>query len=216
MVVYINTNPDAYVDMTFKDELWNVVDGIIASGGRILTWLDNKGVLIRCHAKGFNNVGLSGTMVEKIEECDYAVCCWDGIRQVEAMEIMLVLVMGKPCRMYYIPLKLWFDINSFDDLRRFINERSCWTPEEEKHLTDIVCGSSLSLEEKRDVLGTLCEYGNYVYAMFDLAEGLLKSEAELKEKCQKLIRYRSYPYMQERIDKLYDAIFEKRIKEEGS
>ena len=155
-------------------------------------------------------------MVEKIQQCDYAVCCWDGLNQVEAMEIMLVLVMGKACRMYYIPLKLWFDINSFDDLRRFVNERSCWTPEEERHLTDIVSGSSLSLEEKRDVLGTLCEYGNYVYAMFDLAEGLLKSEAELKEKCQKLIRYRSYPYMQERIDKLYDAIFEKRIKEEDS
>ena len=209
MVVYINTNPDAYTEKTFKDELRNIVDGIIASGGRILTWLDNKGVLFRCHAKGFNNVGLSGTMVEKIEECDYAVCCWDGIRQAEAMEIMLVLVMGKPCRMYYIPLKLWFDINSFDDLRRFVNERSCWTPEEERHLTDIVSGSSLSLEEKRDVLDSLCEYGNYVYEMFDLAEGLLKSESELKEKCQKLIRYRSYPYMHDCIDKLYDAIYEK-------
>ena len=216
MVVYINTDPDVYTEKTFKDELRNIVDGIIASGGRILTWLDNKGVLIRCHAYGFNNVGLSGTMVEKIEECDYAVNCWDGLSQGEAMEIMLVLVMGKSCRMYYIPLKLWFEINSFDDLRRFVNERSCWTPEEEKYLTDIVCGSSLSMEEKRDVLGSLCEYGNYVYEMFDLAEGLLKSEAELKEKCQKLIRYRSYPYMQDYIDKLYDAIFEKRIREEGS
>ena len=47
MVVYINTNPDAYTEKTFKDELRNIVDGIIASGGRILTWLDNKGVLIR-------------------------------------------------------------------------------------------------------------------------------------------------------------------------
>ena len=216
MVVYINSNPDAYTEKTFKDELRNIVDGIIASGGRILTWLDNKGVLLHCHSNGFNNVGLSGTMVDKIQECDYAVCCWDGVSQVEAMEIMLVLVMGKACRMYYIPLKLWFEINSFDDLRRFVNERSSWTPEEEKHLTDIVSGSSLSPEEKRDVLGSLCEYGNYVYEMFDLAEGLLKSEAELKEKCQKLIRYRSYPYMQDCIDKLYDAIFEKRIKEEDS
>lgn len=216
MVVYINTNPDAYVDKTFKNELWNMVDGIIDSGGRILTWIDNKGVLLRCHSNGFNNVGLSGTLVDKIQECDYAICCWDGISQVEAMEIILILIMSKTCRMYFIPLKMWFDISSFDDLRRFVNERSCWTPEEEIHLTDIVCGSSLGLEEKRDVLCSLCEYSNYIYETFDLAEGLLKSKADIKEIRRKLIRYHSYPYMQARIDKLYQAIYEEREEEDRS
>ena len=212
MVAYINTNPDAYAEKTFKDELWKIVDGLIASDDRILTWLDNKGVLLRCHAKGFNNVGLSGTMVEKIQECDYAVCCWDGVSQVEAMEIMLVLVMGKACRMYYIPLKLWFEINSFDDLRRFVKEHPCWTPEEEIYLTDIVYGSSLGLKEKRDVLSSLCEYSNYIYEVFDLAEGLHKSKAELEKIRREILEYRSYPYMEERIDELYQEIFEERKK----
>ena len=213
MVVYITTNPEAYVEKTFKDELWNIVDGIIDSSGRILTWIDNTGVLIRCHAKGFNNVGLSGTTVEKIQQCDYAVCCWDGIRQVGAMEIIIILLMSKTCHMYYIPLKMWFVIKSFDDLRRFVNERSCWTPEEEKRLTDIVCGSSLGLEEKRDALVGLWGYSNYIYEVFDLAEGLFKSNAEIKEIRRKLLDYRSYPYMQERIGQLNGAIFEEQEKE---
>ena len=213
MVVYINTRPDAYVEKTFKDELWNIVDGLIASGGRILTWPDNKGVLLLCHSNGFNNVGLSGTMVEKIQQCDYAVCCWDGIWEVGAMQIILILTLSKSCRMYYTPLKMWFDINSFDDLRGFVNERSCWTPEEEKRLTDIVCGSSLGLEEKRDALSGLCEYSNYIYEVFDLAEGLLKSKADLMEIRRKFFEHRSYPYMQERIGQLSQAIFEEREKE---
>ena len=90
MVVYINTNPDAYTEKTFKDELRNIVDGIIASGGRILTWLDNKGVLIRCHAKGFNNVGLSGTDAEMVAECDYMLCSWDGCNKARLKSITIM------------------------------------------------------------------------------------------------------------------------------
>lgn len=117
MTVYIWTDAEAYRRFMFRKVLLDTVHEIIASDGRILTWLDHKNVLMSCHVNEFNNVGLSGTDAEKVAECDYMLCSWDGCNKARLKSIKSLLALGKKCKMYYLPRNEWVEIFSEAELK---------------------------------------------------------------------------------------------------
>lgn len=336
MTVYIWTDAEAYGSDIFEKELWMTVDEIIAMDGRILSWLDNKRVLLRCRDKNFNNIGLSASDAEKVSECDCMLCSWDGFNQVKLKSVqsllalgktcrmfyipqnkwvdissevelmkldagcmkdfvvawgvddpddlpyefwaeldsfmaagdeinsneefieeffmdhhkymkyrmlgsdllgdvlkacdrfvvywdgelqcpfqfmMLRLVLRKTCRMYYSPLKMWFDINSVDDIRRFVNERPRWSEKQERILADTVYRSPFSYRDRIDFLHWIGDKSNYVYEIFSLTEKLISDDTDIDDAYRKVLEYQSYRYLEGCITGLERALCMERERE---
>lgn len=194
-------------------EFWAELDSLMITGDEILSFEDFIFEFFWNHGYRKNLIMLEDELIgDLLKTCDRFFVYWDGEVQSNFMFMMLRLVLRKSCRMYYSPLRMWFDINSVDDIRQFVNERQRWSEEQEKILTDTVFGSSFSLQDRIDYLRELSRKSNYVSEAFGLTEKLISDDADIDEAYWKVMKYQSYQYFEECIAGMQKEIVRERKK----
>lgn len=186
------------VEEDLSYEFWAELDSLMINGDEILSFEDFIFEFFWNHGYRKNLKMLEDELIgDLLKTCDRFFVYWDGEGKSDFMFMMLRLVLRKSCRMYYSPLRMWFDINSVDDIRRFVNERQRWSEEQEKILTDTVFGSSFSLQDRIDYLRELSRKSNYVSEVFGLTEKLISDDADIDEAYWEVMKYQSYQYIEE-------------------
>ncbi len=201
------------VEEDLSYEFWAELDSLMINGDEILSFEDFIFEFFWNHGYRKNLKMLEDELIgDLLKTCDRFFVYWDGEGQSNFMFMMLRLVLRKSCRMYYSPLRMWFDINSVDDIRRFVNERQRWSEEQEKILTDTVFGSSFSLQDRIDFLRELSRKSNYVSEVFGLTEKLISDDADIDEAYWEVMKYQSYQYFEEYIAGMQNEIVRERKK----
>ena len=194
-------------------EFWAELDSLMINGDEILSFEDFIFEFYWNHGYRKRLIKLEDELMrDLLKTCDRFFVYWDGEVQSNFMFMMLRLVLRKPCRMYYSPLRMWFDINSVDDIRRFVNERSRWSEKQERILADTVFGSSFSLQDRIDYLRVLSSKSNYVSEVFNLTEKLISDDADIDEAYWEVMKYQSYQYFEECIEGMQKEIVRERKK----
>ncbi len=201
------------VEEDLSYEFWAELDSLMINGDEILSFEDFIFEFFWNHGYRKNLKMLEDELIgDLLKTCDRFFVYWDGEVQSNFMFMMLRLVLRKSCRMYYSPLRMWFDINSVDDIRRFVNERQRWSEEQEKILTDTVFGSSFSLQDRIDFLRELSRKSNYVSEVFGLTEKLISDDADIDEAYWEVMKYQSYQYFEECIAGMQKEMVRERKK----
>ena len=202
------------VEEDLSYEFWAELDSLMINGDEILSFEDFIFEFYWNHGYRKRLIKLEDELMrDLLKTCDRFFVYWDGEVQSNFMFMMLRLVLRKPCRMYYSPLRMWFDINSVDDIRRFVNERQRWSEEQEKILTDTVFESSFSLQDRIDYLRELSRKSNYVSEVFELTERLISDDVDVDEAYREVMEHRSYRYLEGCIAGLERALCMERERE---
>lgn len=201
------------VEEDLSYEFWAELDSLMINGDEILSFEDFIFDFFWNHGYRKNLKMLEDELIgDLLKTCDRFFIYWDGEVQSNFMFMMLRLVLRKPCRMYYSPLRMWFDINSVDDIRRFVNERPRWSEKQERILADTVYRSSFSYKDRISLLRWIGDKSNYVYEIFNLTEKLISDDADIDEAYWEVMKYQSYQYFDECIEGMQKEIVRERKK----
>lgn len=202
------------VDEDLPFEFWTELDSLMITGDEILSFEDFIFEFYWNHGYRKKLKMLEDELIgDLLKTCDRFFVYWDGEVQSNFMFMMLRLVLRKSCRMYYSPLRMWFDINSVEDIRRFVNERPRWSEKQERILADTVYRSPFSYRDRIDFLHWIGDKSNYVYEIFSLTEKLISDDTDIDDAYRKVLEYQSYRYLEGCITGLERALCMERERE---
>ena len=179
----------------------------------------------RCRSKQYEKVSEKNNCVEMLKKCNRMIAIWDGKSREPLESIMLLLMIRKPCRLYYLPDNECLELTSVGDIppmqpgegwtaelmRRILEE--CGFYEDminhtlangiptEHLMTEIICKAPVSITRKRKMLEQLTEASNATCEAFYAGLDMVRAGRDL-ESTAKLF----FALFGRRCDELCDAL----------